>query len=239
MPTDTTQRSENGTSTSASQAPERLQEAASGIMDQAGRTAASQASMTMTRVSETLDQVARAVREGGSQVRRDRPEIAGIADTVAGQVQQASTYLREHDAQTVLTEMEQFARRQPALVVGGGLVAGIILGRLLRSGAEPSVDRYGRRMSSSRWYPEASTGSIPGGGYGTGYGAPYDRGSSRMAGSAADVVAVTDAASSAGTTSSRKSSGSSTLTSGTGSTSTNATKRSTSTPRRASSTGAE
>src|SRR5829696_1281131 len=177
MPTETMQGSANGTSTSTNQAPERLAEAATGILDQAGRTATSQASATMTRAGETLEQVARAVRESGTQLRQDRPEIAGIADTVAERVEQASTYLREHDAQEVFAEAERFARRQPALVVGGGLAIGLVIGRLLRSGAEGSsgyMSQSGAR-GSSRWYPESSAATNPGSSYGTGYGGTDDR----------------------------------------------------------------
>ena len=170
MTTDTMHRSGNGSAPSQGQAPERLADAASGLLDQAGRTATTQASRTMDRAGETLEQVARVVRDSGNQLRQDRPEIAGVVDTVAERVEQASTYLREHDAQQVIGEVERFARRQPALVVGGGLVVGLLAGRLLRSGAEPMTNG-----SSSRQFAQGSsswpTGSTPGSGYGTGYGA--------------------------------------------------------------------
>src|SRR5215212_10168648 len=202
MPTDT-MRGTNGKSTSTGQSPERLQDAASGVMDQAARTATTQASMTMTKAGDTLDQVARAVRESGTQLRQDRPEIAGFTDTVADRVEQASMYLRQHDAQDLFAEAERFARRQPALVVGGGLVAGLILGRILRSGAEPGTRQFAGQYGygSTGWYPESTAGSSPGAGYGTGYGGTYDRtatvgstGSTGSTGSVSGSLAATDAA---------------------------------------------
>lgn len=211
MPSDTMQTSTDGMSSSG-QSPERLTQAASGVLDQAGRTAETQASRTMDKAGEALEQVARAVRDSGNQLREQRPEIAGIADTAAEKVEQVSTYLRQHDAREVISEAERFARRQPALVVGGGLALGVIIGRLLRSGAEPQQGqsssgydqgRGGMRgylaggtsdpTGQSGWYGGTNGGSTPGNGYGTGYGTAYDAGTGGL-GDTADNLAATDAA---------------------------------------------
>ncbi|MEA2519651.1 MAG: hypothetical protein QOF49_1731 [Chloroflexota bacterium] len=197
MPTETMDGTANGTSMSSGQGPERLQDAASGILDQAGRTATTQASRTMARAGDTLKEVARAVRETGGQMRESRPEIAGVTDTVAERVEQLSSYLREHDAQEVLSEAERLARRQPALVVGGGLVVGLLIGRLLRSGAEPAGGQ-GSTYGSTTWTPQSSLASRPGSGYGTGYGGSYGQGTGST-GSVGDSLAATDIAASGGT----------------------------------------
>jgi ElaB/YqjD/DUF883 family membrane-anchored ribosome-binding protein len=173
----------------SNQRPERLQEAASGVMDQAGRTVESQASQTMSRAGDALQQLAQAVRDTGQQLRQERPEIAGIADTAAQRVEQASSYLREHDAREVFAEAERIARRQPVAIVGGGLILGMLVGRLLRSGAEPmNAGSNGRQGATGRtgWYGSdaawsgsgagMATGSagLSGDAYGTGYGGTYD-----------------------------------------------------------------
>jgi len=203
MPNDTMTTSASGNGTSSA-SPERLQEAATGILDQAGRTAESQASKTMDKAGEALDQVARAVRESGNQLRTERPEIANFADTAAQRVEQASSYLREHDPREVVAEAERIARRQPVLVVGGGLLLGLALGRFLRSGAEPS-NTQGGQYGATGWsggtsdqYPtdhagsslssrSAGASSSPSSGYGTGYGASY------APSSTADNLTTTDA----------------------------------------------
>jgi ElaB/YqjD/DUF883 family membrane-anchored ribosome-binding protein len=121
-------------------ASERIQDSATGLIDQAGRTAQAQANHTLNQAGDALSQVARAVRDAGDGLREQRPEIAGIADTAAERVDQAATYLRQHEPQELIDSATDFARRQPALVIGGALVAGLVLGRLLRSGTEAAIE---------------------------------------------------------------------------------------------------
>jgi len=147
--------------------PDRIQDAATGLIDQAGKTAEAQASSVMMQAGETLEQLAKAVRDAGNGVRSERPEIAGIASTAADQVDRAAGYLRQHDAGDAVNAATDFARRQPALVVGGALIAGLALGRFLRSATG----------EQARWQSGASTwrgdelSSAYGYGPGRGYGA--------------------------------------------------------------------
>jgi ElaB/YqjD/DUF883 family membrane-anchored ribosome-binding protein len=149
---DTSQTTTGATGTGATSTgktqPEgdRLEQAATGLADQATRTAEAQASNMMTKAGETLDQVARAIRDAGQGIRQERPEIADIADTTAQRVQDASTYLREHDAREVIDSVQDYARRQPAVIVAGGLALGLLAGRFLRSGTPPQTGSDANRM---------------------------------------------------------------------------------------------
>jgi hypothetical protein len=97
-----------------------------------------------------------------------------MADTAAERVHEASEYLRTHEAGELVDAAQDFARRQPALVVGGGLLLGFVVGRFLRA-AQP-VDQGGG-WQGDRGFDRSATG-YPGGyqpGYGTGagYGGGY------------------------------------------------------------------
>lgn len=175
----TNQSTRMDTATSRTGTGDRLQDAAGGLLDQAGRTAESQASWTMTKAGDTLDEVARAVRDAGSGLRQDRPEIAGFADTAAERVEEAARYLRVHDASDLIDEATRFARQQPVVVVGGFLLAGLALGRLLKSGSTAS--RYGYGMTGDYRGTGYRSGSDYGTGYGSDYGTTY-RGSTAYAG---------------------------------------------------------
>ena len=94
---------------------ERVQDAASDLMGQAGRTADAKASRTMTQAGDTLHQVADAVRGAGSDLHGERPEFANVATTVADQVDRAARYLQEHDASEDLLARAELAGR-PVLI---------------------------------------------------------------------------------------------------------------------------
>jgi ElaB/YqjD/DUF883 family membrane-anchored ribosome-binding protein len=140
------------------------QQAASRLAEQAGRTVEAQANTLMDKACESLETVARAIREAGNNLREDRPEIASYADTAAQRVDGAAMYLREHDAREVIDNAQDFARRQPAVVVAGGLALGLLIGRFLRSGTPSQSGRY-RSYGSDYGMPSSTYAS--GSTYGT------------------------------------------------------------------------
>ena len=225
MTTEQTDRLKGDASSSSS--PEKLQEAASGVVQSAGQAAETQASRAMDRAGDALEQVARALRDTSNSLRQERPEIAGIAETGAQRVDEVGLYLRQHDIREVVEEAERFARRQPALVLGGGLAVGLILGRILRSGAEPQpgsggYGTYGQRsLTGSGWTGgTAGSSSIPGSGYGTSYGTTYDTSRTAQNLARTDAVAEGSNGSSASGTGSSSKSTSRSSTTGTSSTGT-------------------
>jgi hypothetical protein len=174
----TTETEGNRSMNGGAEGGDRFQQAASNIADQAGRAAEAQASSTMTKAGDTIQQVADAVRQAGQNMRDQQPQMADIADTAAQRVEDVSRYLREHDAREVMDTLQREARRQPAVVIGGGLAIGLLLGRFLRSGSsneyQGSMNRFATgggdayRVGYGTGYGSGATGS-----YGTtaGYGA--------------------------------------------------------------------
>jgi ElaB/YqjD/DUF883 family membrane-anchored ribosome-binding protein len=144
--------------------PQRLADAAGDIAQQATSVAEQRASSTMTQVGDTLEQVAQAVHSASDNIRSEQPQVAGFGDTAADQVERAAQYLREHDAREVIDGAQDFARRQPAVVVGAGLALGLLVGRALKSAGGPSRSQYG---VSDAWRGESRYGAAS---YRAGYG---------------------------------------------------------------------
>ena len=172
---------------SAEGGPQRLADAAGDIAEEATSVAEHRASSAMTQVGDTIDQVARAVRNTGEQLRSDQPQLAGLADTAAEQAEQAAQFLRQNDARDVLDEVQDFARRQPAVIVGAGLALGLLVGRAIKSAGPSGPSRYqGARRHSGNG--RAANGRS---GYDAGYGAGTEFGSRYAAAGEGTVAAET------------------------------------------------
>jgi hypothetical protein len=89
---------------------------------------------------EELGSIASALRSAARSFgEQQRARAAQFADTAAERIDTFSDRLRRRDPRQLLEPLQELARRQPALLLGGALAAGFLLARVLRgTGAEPS-----------------------------------------------------------------------------------------------------
>ena len=112
-------------------------EIVSKVQEQAG----SQLNRQKETAASQLSQVANAVR----RIRENLPqeELGPIAQFVgdygekaADKLERLSTYIREQDGKRLLADVQNFGRRQPALLLGGAFLLGFAGARLIRSSME-------------------------------------------------------------------------------------------------------
>lgn len=84
----------------------------------------------LRRISSAIHEAAARLDEEGDHT------LAGYTDTLGTQIEKAANYLENRDPSTVLRDVEGFARRQAGLFIGGMLVTGLIVGRLIQSARE-------------------------------------------------------------------------------------------------------
>lgn len=170
---------------------DRLQDAAGGVVDRVAGTAqqqvGTQVNSQLTRGADVLGQVSQAIRQSGEQIRGEQPQIASFADTAAQQVEKAGQFLRQTDFKGLIHETEGFARRQPAVFLGGALALGLVASRFLKAspqgGSQGSRDQFGRGFGSGyggyggSGYSGSSYGSGGSGYSGSSYGAGGSAGS--------------------------------------------------------------
>jgi len=172
-------------STSTTGETTSLTDAASNVAGEAGKTVEQTAAQGMTQVSEVLHQVADAARQASEGLQQQQPQIGRFIMTGADKLDEAASYVAEHRPAELMDGAQSFARSQPAVVIGGALAAGLVLGRLLRTaGAQSSTAQWsgGAQGGGQDWYSsgyQGQAGSLGtsgvSSGYGTGYGATYDR----------------------------------------------------------------
>ncbi len=93
------------------------------VLEEQKHTAASQ-----------LDGVAEALRHAADQLSSDGQEtIADLAGRAASGLGGFASKLREKDVDSLVDEVEHFARSKPAMFIGGAVAAGFLLSRFLKS----------------------------------------------------------------------------------------------------------
>ncbi len=128
----------------------RLSDAARNVAKQAEQTVEAKASTTMDQVSTAVEGVAQAIRRAGEDLRKEQPQLASVADTAAEQVDRVADYLVQHEPREVFGAAQDAARRQPALLIGGGIALGLIVGRLLRTAVPAEGSAQGSQNGSGR-----------------------------------------------------------------------------------------
>ena len=123
----------------AKQALDQGQQVAGQALDKAKDTVKSTLSTQKEKAVSTLGSFTDALHATGNQFRQSGQGVfGGYADSLAGQVDRAVSYLRENDVDDLTAQVEDFARKQPALFIGGAFVIGIALARFLKS-SQPSA----------------------------------------------------------------------------------------------------
>jgi predicted glycosyl hydrolase (DUF1957 family) len=92
---------------------------------------------------------AQALRAGAEElVRQGNQSAADAAQRAATQAERLGSYLQDADANRILADVEDVARRNPWAVVVGGVVAGAAAARFLKAS---STRRYEARQFSSTY----------------------------------------------------------------------------------------
>jgi sirohydrochlorin ferrochelatase len=145
---------------------EQVVDQAKNTFQQARDRASSSLGESKGQFAEQFGTIADALRRTTEHLRsEDQQRIAGLTETVARQVEQVAEYLRNKDARGMRQDLENLARRQPAVMIGGALVLGLIGARFLKSSERRGTRQFG---DGQRYGRERAFGY-------TGYNQPYTR----------------------------------------------------------------
>jgi hypothetical protein len=152
-----------GGASATDQAKDKAQQAAG----QAKGALRSQVDQRSTDAGQKVGGFASDVRTVGDTLReqgKDQP--AKLADQAAERAESLSRYLTNSDGDRILRDVEDFGRRQPWAVIGGGVVLGLLASRFLKAS---STRRYEEHRDLYRAQLPARTT------YGTAYDTPATR----------------------------------------------------------------
>jgi len=125
------------------QAAEKGREAAGAARGRARE----QVDQRSTQAGEQLSTVAQDARTVAEQLRsQGKEQPAKLAEQAAERVERVGSYLKDSDSDRILSDVEDFGRRQPLAVAAGGFVIGLLASRFLKAS---SSDRYHGRSSAA------------------------------------------------------------------------------------------
>jgi hypothetical protein len=131
------------------QTASQAQQIAGDLAGQVRQEASARLSGQIEQVVHSLGGASDAFRGVGVQLRQqEQGMLAGYAERAAETVQNAASYLEGKELDEIVHDVEDFARRQPAVFLGGAFALGLLASRFLKS-SNPSTG-YGKTAPRGR-----------------------------------------------------------------------------------------
>lgn len=126
-----------------------------GVVDQVQQQAGSRIKRGKDEAANDLQKLAGAVRHlgdelGGQQQGPIAQYAAQYGRKAAEGIERFTNYLRTNDTKALVSEIENFGRRQPALLLGGAFLLGLAGARFFKSSMSPNEQYTGRALPPPR-----------------------------------------------------------------------------------------
>lgn len=115
-------------------AKQTAQRLASQAQEKAGEQVQSGLNTGKNRAADALSSVAQSLRSSSEQLRTNNQGNASrYIDQAAGRIERVANYLQQTDVNQMADQVEDFARRNPAVFLGGAFALGLVGARFLKS----------------------------------------------------------------------------------------------------------
>jgi hypothetical protein len=88
------------------------------------------------RAADGLGGIANVIRNAGNELRSENETLAHYVDMTSDQLRRFADQIRQRGVADMLDDVHAFARRRPALFIGGAFLVGIGIARFLNSSSE-------------------------------------------------------------------------------------------------------
>jgi hypothetical protein len=121
-------RSGNGSVAGGTTAP--------GILGGLKQNVTSRVDEQKNRAADGLGGIANVIRNAGNELRTENEALASYIDTASDQLRRFADHIRQKGVADMMDDVHTFARRRPALFIGGAFLIGLGIARFLKSSAE-------------------------------------------------------------------------------------------------------
>lgn len=142
------------------QLAQQAKDKASDVMQQAQDTAKSQLQQQKGRAADSVSSVAQALHQTGQNLQnQDQGGIAQAIEQVASRLDQFSNDLQNKSVDEMFYDVQDFARRDPQLFLGGAVVLGLLAARFFKASSQRQQQyRYGQQYGRGYGAQQYGTG---------------------------------------------------------------------------------
>lgn len=115
------------------EAGQELGQEAGSLAQRATDVGLQQAERGREQAAQGLEQLSDSIRRVSLDMESEQPAIANVAGTAAEQAERIAEYLRTTDVRQMVDKVEDVARRQPLLFVGGAFLLGVAASRFIKA----------------------------------------------------------------------------------------------------------
>jgi len=154
---------------------ESAKETARGLYDQAKSTAGQAYGVATKKATEVLEEkkgglaeglsgVADSIRQVGDTLRENEDQVpitgkaAEYGETLAQQIEKVSRYFEGNDVRTMVRDVENFARRNPAVFIGAAFAVGLLAARFLKASPNRPTSDQERSFDANTSFNNRLTG---------------------------------------------------------------------------------
>jgi hypothetical protein len=101
------------------------------------------------RAADGLGGIANVIRNAGHELRTENESLAGYVDMASDQLRRFADQIRQRGVADMLDDVHTFARRRPAVFIGGAFLVGLALARFLKSTGDQRMYDTGEAGFSS------------------------------------------------------------------------------------------
>jgi hypothetical protein len=115
--------------------------ASSGLLGGVKQRVTSRVDEQKNRAADGLGGIADVFRSAGNELRTENETLASYVDMASDQMRRFADQIRQRGVGDMMDDVGQFARRRPALFIGGAFLVGLGIARFLKSTADRGDDR--------------------------------------------------------------------------------------------------
>ena len=113
-------------------------ERAGHLVERSAEIGFQQADRGLDQAVDGIETVADSIRRVSADMETEQPQMAELASTAADQAEAVARYLRDTDVRQLIGNVEDFARRQPLVFLGGAFLVGVAASRFIKAAARPN-----------------------------------------------------------------------------------------------------